>query len=58
MIAGGLYSHLLRNFLQFVVIQTVKDFDIVNETEVDFFFCNSLVFPMIQQMLAIGLWFL
>ena len=29
------YSHLLRNFPQFVVIHTVKGFGIVNETEVD-----------------------
>ena len=29
------YSHLLKNFLQFAVIHTVKDFSIVNETEVD-----------------------
>ena len=29
------YSHLLKNFPQFVVIHTVKGFGIVNETEVD-----------------------
>ena len=29
------YSHLLKNFLQFVVIHTVKGFSIVNEAEVD-----------------------
>ena len=29
------YSHLLKNFPQFVVIHTVKDFGIVNEAEVD-----------------------
>ena len=28
-----LYSYLFKNVLQFVVIQTVKDFDIVNETK-------------------------
>ena len=32
-----LYSHLLRNFPQFVVIHTVKDFGIVNTAEVDIF---------------------
>ena len=32
-----LYSHLLKNFPQFVVIQTVKDFCIVNEAEIDVF---------------------
>jgi len=31
------YSHLLKNFPQFVVIQTVKDFGIVNEAEIDIF---------------------
>ena len=29
------YSHLFKNFLQFVVTHTVKDFSIVNEAEVD-----------------------
>ena len=29
------YSHLFKNFPQFVVIHTVKGFSIVNETEVD-----------------------
>ena len=31
------YSHLLKDFPQFVVIQTVKGFKVVNETEVDVF---------------------
>ena len=31
------YSHLLKNFPQFVVIHTVKDFDVVNKREVDVF---------------------
>ena len=31
------YSHLFNNFAQFVVIHTVKDFSVVNETEVDVF---------------------
>ena len=35
------YSHLLKNFPQFVVIHTIKGFSIVNEAEVDF----SLEFP-------------
>ena len=40
-------SHLLKNFPQFVVIHTVKDFSVVNEEEVDvflelpFFFFND-----------------
>ena len=46
------YSHLLKNFPQFVVIQTVKGFSIVNEAEVDVFW-NSFSFSMIQRMLAI-----
>ena len=29
------YSHLFKNFLQFVVIHTVKGFGIVNKAEVD-----------------------
>ena len=29
------YSHLFKSFLQFVVIHTVKGFDIVNKTEED-----------------------
>ena len=29
------YFHLLKNFLQFVVIHTVKGFSVVNEAEVD-----------------------
>ena len=29
------YSHLLKNFLQFVVIYKVKGFGIVNKAEVD-----------------------
>ena len=29
------YSHLLKNFPQFVVIHTVEDFGIVNTAEVD-----------------------
>ena len=29
------YSHLLKNFPQFIVIHTVKGFGIVNKAEVD-----------------------
>ena len=36
-----------KNFPQFVVIHTVKGFNIINETEVDFFW-NSLDFFVIQ----------
>ena len=38
------YSHLFKNFLQFVVIHTVKGFSIVNEAEE--LFWNSLAFSM------------
>ena len=32
------YSHLFKNFPQFIVIHTVKGFCVVNEAEVDVFF--------------------
>ena len=38
------YSHLLDNFLQFVVIHTVKGFGIVNKAEVDVFLELSCFF--------------
>ena len=41
------YSHLFQNFPQFVVIHIVKGFGIVNKTEIDVFFLNSLAFSMI-----------
>ena len=31
------YSNLFKNFPQFIVIHTVKDFGVVNKTEVDVF---------------------
>ena len=31
------YSHLFKNFSQFVVIHTVERFNVVNEAEVDIF---------------------
>ena len=37
------YSHLFKNFSQFVVIHRVKGFRVVNKAEVVFFF-NSLFF--------------
>ena len=46
------YSHLFKNFPQFVVIHTVKGFSVVNEAEVDVFLEFSLAFSMIQWMLA------
>ena len=38
------YSHLLKNFQQFVVIHTVKGFRIVNKAEVDVFLELSCFF--------------
>ena len=36
------YSHLLKNFPQFVVIHTVKGIDVVNKAEIDVFLEFSL----------------
>jgi len=49
--SGGLVFPSLEES-QFVVIHTVKGFNIVNEAEVGVFL-NSLAFSMIQWMLAI-----
>ena len=38
------YSHLFKNFLQFVVIQMAKDFSLVNEADVDVFLELSFFF--------------
>ena len=38
------YSHLLKNFPQFVVIRTVKGFGIVNKAEIDAFLGLSCFF--------------
>ena len=38
------YSHLFQNFPQFVVIHTVKGFDVVNNAEVDVFLERSYFF--------------
>ena len=38
------YSHLLKNFSQFVVIHTVKCFGIINKAEVDVFLEFSCFF--------------
>ena len=46
------YSHLFKNFLQFIVIHTVKGIDIVNKAEINVFW-NSFAFLMIQGMLVI-----
>ena len=36
------YSHLFKNFSQFVVVHIVKGFSIVNEAEVDVFLLNEI----------------
>ena len=46
-------SPISLRIFQFVVIHTVKCFDLVNKAEVDVFFWNSLAFSMIQQILTI-----
>ena len=38
------YSHLFKNFSQFIMIHTVKDFGIVNKEEVDVFLELSCFF--------------
>ena len=38
------YSHLLKNFPQFIVIHTVKGFGIVNNAEIDLFLELSCFF--------------
>ena len=38
------YCHLFQNFLQFIVIHTVKDFGIVNKAEIDVFLELSCLF--------------
>ena len=47
------YSHLFKNFQQFVVIHTIKGFGVINKAEIDVFFWNSLAFSIIQWILAI-----
>ena len=37
------YSHLLKNFPEFVVIYTVKGFGVVNKAEVDVFLELSFI---------------
>jgi len=42
----ALYSHLLKNFPQFVVIHRVKGFKVVNKAEVDIFLELSLFYGL------------
>ena len=52
------YSHLFRNFPQFVVIHTDKGFSIVNKAKVDVFLEFSCFFSIIQWCWQFDLWFL
>ena len=38
------YSHLFKNFPQFIVIHTVKGFGIVNKAEIDIFLQLTIFF--------------
>ena len=51
------YSHLLKNFPQFVVVHTDKGFDIVNKAEVDIFL-ELLLFRWASRCWRFDLWFL
>ena len=51
------YSHLLKNFPQFVVIHTVKGFSVVSEGE-EMFFLNVLAFLWSDRCWEFDLWFL
>ena len=42
------YSHLFKNFQEFVVIHTVKGFVIVNKAEVDIFLELSCFFLLLE----------
>ena len=44
------YSHLFKNFAQFIVIHTVKGFGIVNEAEVDVFLEFSCFFDALADV--------
>ena len=52
------YSHLFKNFLQFIVIHTVKGFNVVNEAEVDVFLEFSHFFYDWNRSWQFDLWFL
>ena len=48
------YSHLFQNFLQFIVIHTVKGFGIVNKAEIRCFSGTLLLFWWCQHPLDVG----
>ena len=45
------YSHLLKNFRQFIVIHTVKGFGIVNKAEIDVFSFSKILFVQYLEVL-------
>ena len=51
------YSHLSKNFPQFIVIHTVKGFGVVNKAEVDVFL-EPLLFRLSNTCWQFDLWFL
>ena len=57
-----LYSSLFKNFPQFVVIHTVKGFNVVNEAEVDVFlefscfFCDPISGSSAFSKLSLNIW--
>ena len=51
------YSHLFKNFLQFVVIYTITGFGLVNKAEVDFLM-ELLLFLWSNRYWQLDLWFL
>ena len=53
----GWYSHLFKNFPQFVVIHTVKDFSMVNEAEVDDFSEILMLILRSNRRWQFDLWF-
>ena len=53
-----LYSHLFKNFAQFVVSYTVKRFSVVNEVEIDVFLEFSSFFYYLNGCWLFDLWFL
>ena len=52
------YSHLFKNFPQFIVIHTVKGFDIVNKAEINIFSGTLLLFWWSRGCWQFDLWFL
>ena len=52
------YAHLFKNFPQFVVIHTVKDFSVVSKANGDVFVKFSCFFPRIYLLMQIYLFYM